>query len=271
MNAQSSTGAKPHAVVLARKLLSAGHEVRVVCVESSPDAYGDLPGRRVTCRRDDEQADLPFDAPCLVVPGIHTDPPPTPPWQGGELLFSHRQATELLFSQLSDAQLAAYREAMRRALDEEVASFDPQVIHCQHAWVGSHLALETGVPYLLNAHAEELAAQETDSRYRRLVGESMENAGRILVSTPALRREVLAMRSEIENRVLLVDEPIELRQLIAALPASDRRANVVKGRAVRGRESFSANDFPDRLAGWPKKTPDPLAAAANTSRSPRLY
>lgn len=203
--ASSIDGDEPHTVALARTLLSGGHEVRVLYVDSSPGACQDVPGRRVTCRRDDEQADLPFDAPRLVAPGIHTGPPPNPP----------SQAAESLYSQLSNAQVAAYREAIRTALDDEVASFNPQVIHCQHAWVGSHLALETGVPYVLNAHAEELAVQAADVRYRRLVQESIENAGRILVRTPQLQREVLAMCGEIENRVLLVDEPIELRQIIA--------------------------------------------------------
>jgi hypothetical protein len=203
--AWSIDGGEPRTIALARTLLAAGHEVRVLWVESSPNEHRDIPGRRVTCRREDEQADLRFDAPAFVVPLVRTDPPPT----------SRRQTANLLFTQLTDSQLADYREALRKALDDEAAAFDPQIIHCQHAWVGGHLALETGVPYLLNVHGEEMATQAADARYRRLVQESIENAGRVLVTTPQLQHDVLAICGENENRVLLVDEPMEPRRLIA--------------------------------------------------------
>ena len=41
-------------------------------------------------------------------------------------------------------------------LDAQIDRFDPHVIHAQHIWVQGQLALETGVPYVLNAWGPEL-------------------------------------------------------------------------------------------------------------------
>lgn len=140
-----------------RKCLSVGHEVRtVMCVPSAdvPDGV-----RGVVCSVDDPAADLPFDLPVL-----DGDPAARP----------H-------FSALSHAQFAAYREAFRAAIDAEIESFDPQIVHVQHLWIDGHLILESGAPYVATAYASELAAAKADRRFVRYVQETAENAGRIQV------------------------------------------------------------------------------------------
>ena len=54
--------------------------------------------------------------------------------------------TRLSFADLSDDQIVEYRNALRRKLDRCVERFDPHLIHCQHAWLFAHLALESGAP-----------------------------------------------------------------------------------------------------------------------------
>jgi len=188
-----ATAVGSQTLALAHGLCAAGHEVRVLTVDVAHQGQEDFPVRRVVCRRDEASADLPFDVPCF-----------TP------LAYSRQT-----FQDLSDDELAAYREAIRDALDEEIAVFDPRMIHCQHIWVGGHLALETGVPYVLTAFADELAALRDDTRYCRLAQEAAENAGRILVESDALRGEVLEACGGLEDRVLVVGEPYAVEQLVA--------------------------------------------------------
>ena len=88
----------------------------------------------MTCRRDDPLAELPFDPPGFGTPA------------GGQG-----------FADLSDEQLHRLRDTLRQALDQEIADFDPQIVHGQHVWMLGHLALESGVPYVLTARPEELA------------------------------------------------------------------------------------------------------------------
>ncbi len=79
---------------------------------------------------------------------------------------------------------------MRRHLDRHVDRFDPHVIHGQHIWVQGQLAVETGVPYVLNAWGPELVDYQLDARYRALADQAAANAGRIMTPDDATLRRV---------------------------------------------------------------------------------
>ena len=156
----------------AQVLLAAGHDVRALVVDQRRSAGDRIRVRRVVCSGVETAADLPFELPRF---GGST------PVAGG-----------LTFVGLSTDQIVAYRDALRRHLDAEVDAFDPHVIHAQHIWIGGQLALETGVPYVLNAWGPELDDCAADPRYRRWVDQAAENAGQILVHEGALLEQVVA-------------------------------------------------------------------------------
>ena len=167
---------------LASALQQAGHEVRCLVVDTVRDGSEPFPVRRICCRSGDPTADLDFDIPAFA---------------------SERQGRQT-FETLSDLQLAAYREALRRLLDREVDDFDPHMIHAQHIWVQGQLALETGVSYLLSAWGEELESYAADPRYRPLADQAAENAGKILVSNEAMRDRVVERFESTAERTLVV-------------------------------------------------------------------
>lgn len=167
---------------LAHGLLSAGHEVQGVVVEGEPLAGDAVPIRRVVCRRGDAAADLPFDAPRLGGPP-----------QSGQTFFD-----------LTDRQLAEYRDALRSALDAEIEAFDPHLVHAQHIWILGHLALEAGVPYVLSTSGLELSVYRVDLRFRRYADEAAENAGRILATSEAVREDVRATFGDLDGRIVIM-------------------------------------------------------------------
>lgn len=146
------------------QLSDAGHEVRAVVADSARDTRVNV--RTIVCAPSAFDADLPYEIPLLAAP--------------------RRSARSFLA--LSSTQLAAYREALRGVLDEELGGFDPEIVHVQHLWLDGHLVLESGAPYVVSAFADELDAADADSRYLRYVQETAENAGRILVEDPRLER-----------------------------------------------------------------------------------
>lgn len=149
----------PRTSELVRGLRHAGHQVRVLAVDTAPNGTDSAATRRIVCSIDDPSADLPFDLPA----------------------FQPRAGAPSTFTSLTDAALAQYRDVLRRALDEEVDRFNPHLIHCQHLWLFGHLALESGAPYLVEAYGPELEAAAADSRFAPYVEQTAENAGRILV------------------------------------------------------------------------------------------
>ncbi len=107
------------------------------------------------------------------------------------------------FGVMTDEQLAAHRDALRAALDDEIHAFDPHIVHAQYVWLHGHLALEAGVPYVLTAWGDELAAVEKDVRFRRFAQEAAENAGRVFVDSPALERKVINVFGAMDGHVVV--------------------------------------------------------------------
>jgi len=179
----AGSGMPLSAVALA--LDAAGHCVRALAVNGGVAQKDLVPTRRIVCRRDDPAADLPFERPRF----------PDQPGDGPR------------FTELSNDQLAAYREALRQALEAEIAAFDPQIIYCDRIWLLGHLALESGVPYVLAAHEAELVESRLDERYARLAAEAAENAGRIIVPHSRLALQIQSMLGERDDEM---DERIEI-------------------------------------------------------------
>lgn len=151
---------------LYERLLAAGHEVRVFLAGALRETKCEV--RTVVCAPNSPGADFPYELPTL-----YAEP------------FERRS-----FPSLDDAQLSDYREALRSAFDEEIAYFDPHIVHVQHVWIDGHLALESGAPYVASAYGQELVAADADGRFSRYVRETAENAGRILIGDSWLERQL---------------------------------------------------------------------------------
>lgn len=149
-------------------LTAAGNQVRVLLIDRQRPAAPDGVDR-IVCSATAADADLAFDLPQFSETG-----------------------TGPTFAELSDDQLAEYRDCQRQRLDAIVSEFDPHVIHAQHVWVQGQLALESGVPYVLSAWGPELDETRRDARYQPLVAQAAENAGRILTPSQALAHQVVA-------------------------------------------------------------------------------
>ena len=191
-------------------LAAAGHESRCLVVDSDENKVSDENKRdaldtvRVTCRPGDPTADLPFEMPYFSA--------------------ASPAAMPSTFAALSDRQLALYRERTRRRLDQLIESFNPHVIHAQHVWVQGQLALETGVPYVLNAWGSELIDYASDERYRRLADQAAENAGRILVPNAMLLEHLVTLFESAAERTQIMPPGLHLTE--SASPAEQRQAAV---------------------------------------------
>ena len=154
----------------AEALAGAGHEVRLLVVDATRGGAESLPVDRVVCDPLDSAAELKLDLPRFSQASV-----------AGE---------STRFHQLTDEQLNAYRDVLRRRLDAHIDRFDPHVLHADHAWVFGQLALESGVPYVLNVWGPELVDAQLDVRYFPLAEQAAANAGRILVPDEQTRAEV---------------------------------------------------------------------------------
>ena len=199
----SQFGSGVQARDLAVGLLAAGHEVHCLSVSNVPEQGFSFPVRTIVCSPDISDADLTFPVPD----------------------FYRRGQSSFLFGDLSDEQLSRYREVFRQRLDEEVDRFNPHVIHGQHIGVQGELILETGVPYVLTAHAAELCSLSEDARLEPLAIQAAENAGRILVGSEQLRTRLLSRFTDVAERTVVVPAPIDVNSTAINLAATSQSSS----------------------------------------------
>lgn len=168
---------------LARTLSAAGHEVRGLIADDRRRGDETFPVRRVLCAADDPRADLRLELPDF-----------------------ERRSGRRAFGDLTGDELDSYRDVLRKALDDEIGTFDPHIIHAQHVWILGHLALEAGVPYVLTAWEDELAMLAHDARYVRYAQEAAENAGQIFAFSPQMQRQVHGAFGELDERTRVVSQ-----------------------------------------------------------------
>ncbi len=122
---------------LATQLVKLGHEVCVVLPENTPNIPQYEGVRLHPVMFTDKEpipGALPFNFPC----------------------FTTHPRSVVAFSDLSEDQMAAYTGAFQKAIDEEVRTFQPNIVHGQHVWILPSLAVGCGVPLVLTVHGTDL-------------------------------------------------------------------------------------------------------------------
>lgn len=98
---------------------------------------------------------------------------------------------QFTFAQMTDAQIADFRDALREEVNSLVDDFNPDVVHCSQLWLDGTAVLETGVPYLIEVCGADLQLYRADPRFGEYVDQAAENAGRLLVPSSQAAADLL--------------------------------------------------------------------------------
>ena len=146
---------------IAVNLIKKGHEVCIVFPENTTK-FDLEPGIELVpvYFKHEEQIEgmLPFNFPCFT---------------------THPRST-MTFYDLTDDELDMYLTAFEKAVAGAVETFKPDVIHGQHIWLLSWLAIKTGVPYVVTAHGTDLMGYKQGERFRKYADETAAGAKKII-------------------------------------------------------------------------------------------
>ena len=154
------SGSGVYTVNIARALVRKGHEVCIIMPENEVLAELDVDGIRLhpvyfdSCSADA----LDFDFPC----------------------FTTHPRSVMTFYELDDAQVAAYEGAFRAAIEDEIAAFDPDVIHCGHIWLQASYAADYGILLIITAHGTDLIGFQKSERFRVQACKAFDTADAII-------------------------------------------------------------------------------------------
>lgn len=154
------SGSGVYTVNIARALVRKGHEVCIIMPENEVLAELDVDGIRLhpvyfdSCSADA----LDFDFPC----------------------FTTHPRSVMTFYELDNAQVAAYEGVFRAAIEDEIAAFDPDVIHCGHIWLQASYAADYGIPLINTAHGTDLIGFQKSERFREQARKAFDTADAII-------------------------------------------------------------------------------------------
>lgn len=154
------SGSGVYTVNIARALVRKGHEMCIIMPENEVLAELDVDGIRLhpvyfdSCSADA----LDFDFPC----------------------FTTHPRSVMTFYELDNAQVAAYEGVFRAAIEDEIAAFDPDVIHCGHIWLQASYAADYGIPLIITAHGTDLIGFQKSERFREQARKAFDTADAII-------------------------------------------------------------------------------------------
>ncbi len=155
---------------IALKLTQLGHEVMVILPDNIEDKQ-QYKTNTILFRSSENlgmKVDAEFNFPC----------------------FTTHPKSSNTFYQLTDEQMKQYIDLMQVAIDEAVADFKPDVIHCQHLWIAPYCASKTGVPYVATAHGTDLKGLALDDRYLPYALEGAKHAKKVITISKQVDFEV---------------------------------------------------------------------------------
>lgn len=94
--------------------------------------------------------------------------------------FTTHPVSTMAFDGLSAAQMEAYLDAFRRAIDEEMRGFSPDIVHGQHVWALPSLAADCDVPLVLTAHGTDLMGYDKWPQMRHFAETAMDACAKVI-------------------------------------------------------------------------------------------
>lgn len=140
------SGSGIYTMNIAKSLREAGQEVRVITAANSlgfPD-MGDIGVHPIFFRyKDNVEGQIEFNVPC----------------------FDQYPTSDIVFYDMSKEQLKIYEDEFRKALEEEIENFKPDVIHTQHIWIWSSIVTEYNIPTVITSHGSDMMGYDIDNSF----------------------------------------------------------------------------------------------------------
>lgn len=166
---------------IAREFIDLGHEVKVIATDNRPVTDKPFPVRTIICNEDGD-ADLNFNVP----------------------FFTTHPKSSQTFYDLSDEQFQRYVDVIGEVLAEEIAAFEPDVVHCQHASIASYHLANLGVPYCITLHGTDLMGFKKEPRFHDYVLQGAEGSYRLISISQQVTAETKELFKVGDDKIVLV-------------------------------------------------------------------
>lgn len=223
----------------ARELAALGHEVRVLAATRGDTKKYPFALRGIAFHNGDNSASCDFDVP----------------------YFTTHPLSSCRFADLSDVQLTHYVNILKCALDEELSSFAPDLVHVHHASILAYHMASRQTPYVITLHGTDLMGFAAEERFHSFVLPGVQRAFANVAISRQIADEAKRLLSISDGRLTLIhngcDEAI-------FYPRDKPRSEVLSRFGIRPDSAAAVVSFVGKLASY--KGVDLLIRAAEIYR-----
>lgn len=191
------SGSGPYICNIAKSLIERGHQACIIIPENTTN-ISEINGVKIHPvyfkRNETIKGQLDFNFPCM-------DPHPR---------------SSLLFNNMTAIQIEQYVEAFRKAIEEEIKTFKPDVIHTQHIWIISGLLKKYNIPYVITSHGAEFITYGRTNIFdkfgydaadgcKKIITISKENEEEILKKFPMTKDKLMYVRNGYNPKDFYID------------------------------------------------------------------
>ncbi len=170
---------------IAKNLVAKGHEACIIMPENTTNIIK-IEGVKIHpvffTREEVIENQLDFNFPCM-------DPHPR---------------SNLLFNNMTDIQIEQYVSAFRKAIEEEIENFKPDVIHTQHIWIISGLLKNYGIPYIITSHGAEFITYGRTHKFDQFGIDAVEGCKKIITISKDNEEEIVKKFPMAKDKLLFV-------------------------------------------------------------------
>ncbi len=179
------SGSGVYVANIAKSLIKKGHEACIISPENTSD-FSNLKGIKLHPvffkHKEEIEGQLDFNFGCI-------DPHPR---------------SSLLFGDMTDLQLQQYKDAFRKAIEEEILEFKPDVIHAQHIWIISNVALNYNIPVVVTCHGSDIMGYEAWSKFHKIMYEVADRCKRIIAISNNSKNVITNIFKENKEKVVTI-------------------------------------------------------------------
>lgn len=179
------SGSGIYVMNIAKSLEQKGHQVCIIMPENTTEIMKikNVKIHPVYFTREETiEGQLSFNFPCM-------DPHPR---------------SNFLFNNMTEEQVKQYENAFKKAIEEEIKEFKPDIIHTQHIWIISGLLKDYNIPYIITSHGAEFITYRRTNMFDYCGINATKGCEKIIAISEDNKKEIIERFPEEKDKIILV-------------------------------------------------------------------
>ena len=125
--------------------------------------------------------------------------------------FDPHPRSNLLFSNMTKLQLEKYENAFRKAIEEEIEEFKPDIIHAQHIWIISNVALDYNIPVIITSHGSDIMGYQVWPEFHDVMFNVADGCKKIVAISNHSREVIADIFSKNKEKIITISNGYDER------------------------------------------------------------